>query len=149
MSQEILRKLSSGSYELHGIEIFPGIGTPFSYTNRYGAIFVASGEGRPHLTFVGWVNYTPIFFKPETVCSIIGGRWLLISRESRRCRGMLQGYFSEGEVQWNKNAKLARVSARLKLSGSRDLGTLSAILNHFPFPPKPPRIEGLLNINYT
>ena len=136
MGETLLEQLSSRTLEMHGIELFPGIGTPFSQLNRYGAIFTATSEAEPALRFSGWVNYTPIFFKPGTICSVIGGGWILLSR-----RAICLGGFDGGEVHWNRNAKLALAEIELT-HDSRSVGRLSAVLNHFPFPPVPPRIEG-------
>jgi hypothetical protein len=62
---------------------------------------------------------------------------------------MLHGSFTGGKVRWNKDAKLAEVYVRLKVSGgtgayqnSSGAGNLTAVLNHLPFPPSLPRIGG-------
>lgn len=145
--------LATRAYKLHGVEIFPGIGTPISYTTRYGATFVAVERGETRVTLAGWVNYTPIFFKPHTECTVVGGRWWLVASKGVRCQGMLHGSFTGGKVRWNKDAKLAEVCVRLKVSGgtgayqnSSGAGNLTAVLNHLPFPPSPPRIGGTLEL---
>lgn len=143
----------ASAHKLHGVEIFPGVGTPISRTTRYGATFVGVQRGRASVILVGWVNYAPIFFKPSTECTIVGGRWWLVSVEGARCRGMLHGSFDEGVVQWNKNAKIAVASVRLKVLGGTEAyreslrgGTFTAGLNHRPFPPLPPKIGGTLRL---
>ena len=152
-AREVPEALPSRAHKLHGVEVFPGIGTPFSRTTRYGATFVATERGRTSVTMIGCVNYTPIFFKPLTECTIVGGRWWLVARRKARYQGMLCGSFSGGKVRWNKDAKLAEVSVRLKVSGgtgayrnSASAGELTAVLNHLPFPPSPPRIGGTLKL---
>jgi hypothetical protein len=143
------------AHKLHGFEIFPGIGTPISRTTRYGATFVAVERGETSVVMIGWVNYAPIFFKPETECTVVGGRWWLVTSKGARYRGMLYGPFTKGRVRWNKNAKLAEVSVRLKVSGGTkacrnalSVGNLTAVLNHLPFPPSPPRIGGTLELSH-
>lgn len=142
-----------GTHKLHGVEIFPGVGIPVSRSTRYGATFVAVERGKTPVTLVGWVNYTPIFFKPGTECAVVGGRWWLVATEGIRHRGTLHGSFSEGKIRWNKDAKLAEASIRLRVSGGvgvyrgfRGTGNLMAALNHLPFPPFPPRIGGTLEL---
>jgi hypothetical protein len=100
---------------------------------------------------IGWVNYAPIFFKPETECTVVGGRWWLVTSKGARYRGMLYGPFTGGKVRWNKDAKLAEAFVRLKVSGGtkacRDAlsaGSLTAVLNPLPFPP---RIGGTLKLS--
>jgi hypothetical protein len=141
------------AYKLHGLEIFPGVGTPLSRTTRYGATFVGTERGTVSVTLIGWVNYTPIFFKPYTECTILGGRWWLVAREGIRYRGMLHGSFSDGAIRWNKDAKIAAASIRLQISGGAracrnhlSAGDLEAALNHLPFPPFPPVIGGTLTL---
>lgn len=124
---------------MHGIEIFPGIGTPFSQTSRFGAVFFAGCEGLPKTRFLGFINYTPIFFGPGTVCSIIGGFWILLHPG----RFPVRGSFGRGTVSWNHNCKLALAEMDLLLC-SRPAGQIQAILSHFPFPPSCPTIEGTL-----
>jgi hypothetical protein len=145
--------LTAPAYKLHGVEIFPGVGTPVSRTTRYGATFVATEKSRASTTLIGWINYTPIFFEPRAQNTIVGGRWWLIAAEGIRYRGMLYGSFGEGEVRWNGDAKIAEASVYLKVSGGtrayRDLwkaGSLTAALNHLPFPPLPPSIGGTLKL---
>ena len=153
-SQRTPRTLAARTtYKVHGIEIFPGIGTPFSRTTRYGATFVGVERGVAPTTLVGWINYTPIFFKPDTECTVVGGRWLLVAGEGLRYRYMLYGSFNEGVVRWNRAAKLAEALVRLKVTGgtrayrnSLSGGDLAAALNHLPFPPFPPRIGGTLRL---
>lgn len=135
------------AYKLHGLEIFPGVGIPVSRNTRYGATFVATEKGRVSTTLVGWVNYTPIFFEPRAQNTIVGGRWWLIATEGICYRGVLYGSFGKGELRWNKDAKIAEASVHLKISGGtrayRDLwqtGSLTAALNHLPFPPLPPSL---------
>ena len=142
--------LTARPYKLDGFEIFPGIGTPISRTTRYGATFVGTEKGGTSITLIGWVNYTPIFFKPNTECTVVGGRWWLLAREGTRYRGVLYGSFGEGKVRWNKDAKLAEASVRLKVSGGTRVyrntwraGSFTAALNHLPFPP---RIGGTLKL---
>lgn len=137
--------------KLYGIELFPGIGTPISRTTRYGATFVAAERGRTPLILAGWVNYTPIFFKPDTECTVVGGRWCLVERGENRSRATLHGSLDGGTILWNKDGKLARLSVRLKASGGtgayrrfRGTAELTGVLNHHPFPPSPPRIGATL-----
>ena len=108
---------------MHGVEVFPGVGTPLSFTTRYGAAFVAVGSGA---LMAGWVNYSPIFFKPHTRCEILGGRWVLLSR-----LGLAAGCFAGGRVMWNRNLTLARIEG-----GLRGGGVFEGVLNHLPFPPR-------------
>lgn len=110
-------------------------------------------RGAVSVVLIGWVNYTPIFFKPYTECTVLGGRWWLIASEGARYRGMINGSFSEGAIRWNKDAKIAGVSLRLKISGGTEacrnhlsVGDLQAALNHLPFPPFPPIIGGTLRL---
>ena len=145
--------LVGASHKLHGVEVFPGVGAPISRTTRYGATFVGVEGGRASVTLVGWVNYAPIFFKPYTECTVVGGRWWLVVTEEARYRGMLRGSFSAGVVRWNKNGKIAEASVRLKVSGGTKAyreslrgGTFTAGLNHLPFPPLPPKIGGTLEL---
>lgn len=133
----IPERLRHKTLEMHGVEIFPGIGTPFSQTSRFGAVFVAACEGLDATRFLGWINYTPIFFEPGTVCSVIGGGWAVFSGSSLP----VFGGFGRGSVSWNRNGKLALAEITL-LHGSSTTGQVYAILNHFPFPPAPPTIEG-------
>ena len=145
--------LTARAYKLRGFEIFPGIGTPISRTTRYGATFVSAGKGATPVILIGSINYTPIFFKPNTECTVVSGCWWLVAREGIRYRGMLYGSFREGKVRWNENAKLAEASIRLKVSGGTkayrnylSVGNLTAVLNHLPFPPFPPTIGGTLKL---
>lgn len=138
--------------KLHGFEVFPGVGTPLSRTTRYGATFVAVDRGGAAM--IGWVNYAPIFFGPGTECRVVGGRWYLLSREGDGARGLLHGSFTGGTVAWNRRAKIARASLRMRVRGGtrarRDAygcGTLVAGLNHLPFPPLPPGIGGTLELS--
>ena len=136
--------LTARARKFHGREIFPGIGTPFSRTIRCGAAFVGVERGEVSTTLIGWVCYTPIFFKPGTECSIVGGRWLLISNSGLRYRGALRGSFGDGFVRWNGDAKLATISIEMNApdgaGSSRAVGNLTGALNHLPFPPLPPVI---------
>lgn len=140
-------------HRLQGIEIFPGVGTPVSKSTRYGATFIAFERGRVFSFLFGWVNYSPIFFKPSSNCTILGGRWWMISTERLRLRSLLYGAFEGGRLRWNKNAKLAEISVSLRIrgdlairQGSYKTGELEAVLNHHPFPPSPPRISGILRL---
>lgn len=143
--------LSRREHKLYGLEIFPGVGTPLSYTTRYGATFAAIERGRRPLVMAGWVNYTPIFFKPKTVCTVVGGRWFLLEMKGAWPGGLAYGTFRGGEVRWNEDAKLATASMEMDLSRYGDVhedshvaGKLVAALNHHPFPPSPPRIGATL-----
>lgn len=144
-------RLSGHVHRLYGLEIFPGVGTPLSRTTRYGATFVAVERGRMSVTLIGWVNYTPIFFKPDTVCRVVGGRWWLLAATGPRCRGLLHGSFRDGTVRWNGDAKLADASMEMEVWYGRNSGgehrvsaKLVAGLNHLPFPP---RIGGMLSFD--
>jgi hypothetical protein len=144
--------LTAREHKLHGIEVFPGVGTPLSRTTRYGATFVAVERGRTPLIVAGWVNYTPIFFKPGTECIVVGGRWCLIERGRRRVA--LHGTLGAGTILWNDDGKLALLSVRLRASGGtgpyrnyRGDGELSGVLNHHPFPPSPPSIGATLRFS--
>ena len=136
--------LTLRSRKFHGREVFPGIGTPFSRITRYGATFVGVERGEVSVTLIGWVCYTPIFFKPDTECSVVGGRWFMVANDGPRYRGAVHGSFGEGFVRWNGDAKLATVSIEMEIKdgpgASRLIGTLSGALNHLPFPPLPPVI---------
>ena len=138
--------------KLHGIELFPGIGTPISRTTRYGATFVAAERGKTPLVLAGWVNYTPIFFKPDTECTVVGGRWYLVEGWDNDWHlATLRGCLCGGTILWNGDGKLAMLSVRLEASGGtgayrafRGAGELTGVLNHHPFPPSPPRIGATL-----
>ena len=147
---EEVERLTTGLHKVHGRELFPGIGTPLSRTTRYGATFVGVERGEKPVTIIGWINYTPIFFKPNTVCAVVGGRWLLISGRGVHRKGVLYGRFGDGAVRWNNDAKLATASIQMKSTGgpadTRVAGTLTAGLNHFPFPPLPPVIGATLEL---
>lgn len=139
---------------LYGIEVFPGVGTPISRTTRYGATFVAAERGRTPLVLAGWVNYTPIFFKPNTECQVVGGRWCLVEGGGNRPRAILYGSLTRGRILWNGDGKLARLSVRLQPSGGtgvyrrfRGSAELVGALNHHPFPPSPPRIGATLRFS--
>lgn len=137
-------------HKVHGRELFPGIGTPLSRTTRYGATFVGVERGEVPVTMIGWINYTPIFFKPNTECTVLGGRWLLLAGRGFRHRGVLYGSFGEGSVRWNEDAKIATASIEMKaISGPADtriVGALTAGLNHLPFPPLPPVIGATIDL---
>ncbi len=130
--------------KFHGREVFPGIGTPFSRTTRYGATFVGLERGRIPVVLIGWVYYTPIFFKPGTECSVVGGRWWMVAGKGLHYRETLSGSFGEGFVRWNEDAKIAAVSIEMEVpdgpGASCVVGTLAGGLNHLPFPPLPPII---------
>ena len=130
--------------KFHGREVFPGIGTPFSRTTRYGATFVGLERGEVPVVLIGWVYYTPIFFKPGTECSVVGGRWWMVAGKGLHYRETLSGSFREGFVRWNGDAKIATVSIEMEVpdgpGASRVVGTLVGGLNHLPFPPLPPII---------
>lgn len=137
--------------KLHGFEVFPGVGTPLSRTTRYGAAFVAAERGGAAM--LGWVNYAPIFFGPDTECAVVGGRWFVLAREGGVYRGLLHGSFTGGTVRWNRRAKIARTSLQMQVSGGTrswrnayGSGALVAGLNHLPFPPAPPGIGGTLEL---
>jgi hypothetical protein len=141
--------LAVREHKLYGIEIFPGVGTPISRSTRYGATFVAAEGGLTPLILAGWVNYAPIFFKPNTECTVVGGRWCLI--EYGRRRATVHGTLGAGTIRWNGDGKLALLSVRLKATGGtgsyrhyRGAADLSGVLNHHPFPPSPPRIGATL-----
>lgn len=136
--------LTNRASKLEGIEVFPGVGTPLSRTTRYGASFVAIEREESFIALFGWVNYTPIFFKPFTECTVTGGCWILLAVDGLRYRSLLGGSFEGGTVTWNENAKLAQ--AMIRMSAPEVVGDLTATLNHFPFPPAPPRIEGTLRL---
>ncbi len=143
--------LAAREHKLHGIEVFPGVGTPISRTTRYGATFVAVEGGTTPLIVAGWVDYTPIFFKPDTECTVVGGRWCLIERGRGRRRAALHGTLAGGRILWNGDGKLALLSVRVRASGGtgryrhfRGAAELSGVLNHHPFPPSPPRIGATL-----
>ena len=149
-SRELLAALSTRELRLRGREIFPGVGTPVSCTTRYGATFAGVEKGKVSVALFGWVNYTPIFFKPRTRCAIVGGCWWLVATEGLRYRGALRGSFDGGMVSWNKDAKLAKASIDLKVfcepaerENPGNTGTFTAILNHLSFPP---RITGVLSL---
>lgn len=127
-------------YHLRGVEVFPGIGVPLSRTTRYGATFVGLQRGEPAVLLLGWVNYTPIFFKPSTECTVVGGRWWLLATEGVRFAGVLRGRFGPGKVRWDGRGKLAEAAVSVSVSGGGE-GRLLAVLNHLPFPP---RIGGVL-----
>lgn len=136
---------------LRGVEIFPGMGTPLSRTTRYGATFVASE--RRGVIMLGWVNYTPLFFKPGTECTVVGGRWFILVRERGIYCGLLRGLFTKGLVCWDRRADIAQASLGMKGSGGtrecRDAvvyGSMMATLDHLPFPPAPPSIVGELKL---
>lgn len=148
---DTLSALTDRVRKLHGIEVFPGIGTPISHTTRYGATFIAAERGRTPLLMAGWVNYTPIFFKPNTECTVVGGRWCLVEGGGNRPRATLHGSLGRGMILWNADGKLARLSVRLEASGGtgayrrfRGAAELAGVLNHHPFPPSPPRIGATL-----
>ena len=142
--------LLMGVHKVHGRELFPGIGTPLSRTTRYGATFVGVERGEKPVTMIGWINYTPIFFKPNTECTVVGGRWLLVAGRGLRPKSVLYGRFGEGSVRWNNDAKIATASIEMKSirgrANTRIAGTLTAGLNHFPFPPLPPIIGATLEL---
>lgn len=145
------RALTGRVRKIYGMEVFPGVGTPLSRTTRYGATFVGVERGRTPLILAGWVNYTPIFFKPETECTVVGGRWCLIEGRGKGLHGILHGSFNGGSVRWNRSGKLAELSVRLEASGGarayrhlRHAAELEGVLNHLPFPPSPPRIGAAL-----
>jgi|GEM_PF-2758759 len=129
-------------YRLHGVELFPGIGVPLSRTTRYGATFAGVQRGEPAALLLGWVNYTPIFFKPSTECAVVGGRWWLVAAEGGRPR-VLRGRFGRGTVRWDQKGKLAAAEVGVRLGGRGGEGRLAAALNHLPFPP---RIGGALRL---
>jgi hypothetical protein len=137
--------------KLYGVEVFPGVGTPISRTTRYGATFVAVERGRAPLILAGWVNYTPIFFKPHTECTVVGGRWYLVEGGCGRRCATLHGSLGGGRILWNGDGKLARLTLRLEASGGtgayrrfRGAAELVGALNHHPFPPSPPKISATL-----
>jgi hypothetical protein len=145
---ESLPGLMGRARKLYGIEVFPGVGTPISRTTRYGATFVAVERGRTPSILAGWANYRPIFFKPHTECTVVGGRWCLVEGGSRAA---LQGSLGGGKILWNGDGKLALLSLRLEVSGGtgvhrrfRGAAELVGALNHHPFPPSPPRIGATL-----
>lgn len=148
---ETSRSLTDRVRKLYGIELFPGIGTPLSRTTRYGAVFAAAERGKTPLILAGWVNYTPIFFKPDTECTVVGGRWCLVEGGYDSPFAMLYGSLSRGTIAWNGDGKLALLSVCLEVSGGtgayhrfRGTAELTGALNHHPFPPSPPRIGATL-----
>ncbi len=140
----------TGVHKIHGREVFPGVGTPLSRTTRYGATFVGVERREVPVTMIGWVDYTPIFFKPNTECTVVGGRWLLLAGRGPLYKGVLYGSFGEGSVRWNEAAKIATAYIEMKAAGGpADIpvaGTLTAGLNHLPFPPLPPVIGATLEL---
>jgi hypothetical protein len=129
--------------KVRGVEISAG---RIVDQTRMGATFVGRADGQLPGRLHASINYTPPRPGPNTVNTIVGGKWSL-----RGSWGRLYGSFTGGEVRWNSAGTRASVNSDMEIHGgsvhgeavSGGGGSFVGTLSHLTFPPT---IEGTLTL---